>query len=190
MTSTSQVVKRQGRDLPTSTATALLSPTIAPHCSYCQQSHFSGECGVVTAPDERNQILKRSGRCFICLKKYHVSKDCWSTNRRRKCGGRHHPSICPKISTRVQNATTGHTETHPPTPQVPNPPNALRQTEHNPQTTTFAPVTSTNLCSDNTKVVLLRIMRTRVYSPTNPQLTGEVRVLMDSGCQRSYITDS
>ena len=51
--STSQTVKKQGRDPPTSasTAAALLSPSTTPNCCYCQQSHFSGECGVVTTPD-------------------------------------------------------------------------------------------------------------------------------------------
>ena len=55
--STSQVARRQGRDpLPASNAAALLSPSSTPHCCYCQQSHFSGECGVVMSPVERKQI--------------------------------------------------------------------------------------------------------------------------------------
>ena len=99
--STSQATKRQGRDVPpASTAAALLSPSNTPHCCYCQQSHFSGECRVVTNPDERKQILKGSGRCFICLRRYHVSKDYHSSNRCRRCGGRHHTSICSKGSLR------------------------------------------------------------------------------------------
>ncbi len=55
-----------------------------PQCSYCQKAHFSNECETVTSPTERKQILRR---CFICLKKFHVSKDCRSSNRCRKCGG-------------------------------------------------------------------------------------------------------
>ena len=29
-------------------------------------------------------------RCFICLKEYHISKECHSAIRCRNCGGRHH----------------------------------------------------------------------------------------------------
>lgn len=117
---TSQTVnKKQGRDPPASTAAAFLSPSTTPHCCYCQQSHFSGEYGVVTTPDERKQILRRYGRCFICLKKYHVSRDCRSSNRCRKCGGRHHSSICSEVSPRISRkdnpSATNHTTNHPPT---------------------------------------------------------------------------
>lgn len=45
----------------------------------------SNGCKTVTDVGERKQILKRSGRCFICLKKYHISKECRSTTRCQKC---------------------------------------------------------------------------------------------------------
>ena len=192
--STSQTVKKQGRDPPASasTAAALLSPSTTPSCCYCQQSHFSGECGVVTTPDERKQILRRSGRCYICLRKYHVSKDCRSSNRCRKCGGRHHSSICSKIAPRnprKDNPTT-NAANHPPVAAAPNPSNASLPSGLNPQASSFAPATTTTLCSNDTMAVLLQTARTYVYSPTSPQSMVEVRVLLDGGSQRSYVTNS
>ena len=117
---TSQMSRRQGRDpAPIATAAALLSPSSTPRCCYCHQTHFSNECGAVTSLDDRKQILKRSGRCFICLKKFHISKDCPSSSRCRKCGGRHHTSVCPKGSPRTvrigKPPTDSHNESHPPT---------------------------------------------------------------------------
>ena len=189
--STSQTVKKQGRDPPASasTAAALSSPSTTPNCYYCQQSHFSGECGVVTMPDERKQILRRSGRCYICLRKYHVSKDCRSSNRCRKCGGRHHSSVCSKIAPRnprKDNPTT-NVANHPPVTASPNLSNASLPAGLNPQASSFAPATTTTLCSNDTMAVLLQTARTYVYSPTSPQSMVEVRVLMDGGSQRSYI---
>ena len=52
----------------------------------------------MTSPDERKQILKRSGRCSICLKKLHVNRNCRSLNRCRKCGGRYLTSTCSRGS--------------------------------------------------------------------------------------------
>jgi len=89
----SQVQRKSPRDL--STATTLLSSNpMAPRCSYCQQAHPSSSCRSVTNEAERKQILWRTGRCFVCLRRNHTSHDCRSTLRCSKCGGRHHVSIC------------------------------------------------------------------------------------------------
>lgn len=45
-------------------------------------------------PDECKQILFRTGRCFVCFKKHHCKKDCWSSKKCLKCQGRHQTSIC------------------------------------------------------------------------------------------------
>ena len=189
----SQSAKRQGKD-PTlaSTAAALLSPSGTPQCCYCKQPHFSGDCGVVMNLDERKQILWRSERCFICLRKYHVSKDCRSTNRCRKCGGRHHRSICAKnspMNPRSVNPPTASNSPH--TQQTRSPPqdSPTFQPGLNPQADAFAPVTSTSMYTDNKTAVLLQTAQTQVYNPTCPQSPMEIRVILDGGSQRSYVTN-
>jgi len=42
----------------------------------------------------RKAILKRTGQCFVCLKRHHVSKDCRSSVRCAHFSGWHHTSIC------------------------------------------------------------------------------------------------
>ena len=68
-------------------------------------------------------------------------------------------------------------------------PNTSLQLGLNPQTNVFSPVTTTTMCTNNTMAVLLQTARTYVYSPTSPQSTVEVRVLMDGVSQRSYVTN-
>ena len=63
-------------------------------CSYCQGKHLSANCKTVTNVVARKDILKRSGRCFVCLKKNHISRECQSNNKCFKCGRRHHISLC------------------------------------------------------------------------------------------------
>ena len=45
-------------------------------------------------------ILRKEGRCFVCLMKGHRASECQGTKRCRKCGQRHHQSLCepPSVS--------------------------------------------------------------------------------------------
>ena len=90
-----------------STATALVSGTVSttPSCCYYQQAHSSNNCKVVTLVEERKQILKRSGRCFTCLRKGHNRRTCRSPNKCQRCGGRHHSSSYMHDQNSVQNTT-------------------------------------------------------------------------------------
>ena len=67
--------KKQGTSTkPPPTALSLVtgaSSQIA--CAYCNQSHTSNLCQTVTNVEERKRILRTTGRCFICLKRHHIS---------------------------------------------------------------------------------------------------------------------
>ena len=85
------VMKKQYKDIPTA-ASLLSGDTVqGPTCAYCSQPHSSNSCRSVVDVEARKQILFRDGRCFLCLKKQHVSRNCRSS---LKCHGRHHVSIC------------------------------------------------------------------------------------------------
>ncbi|CAB3999470.1 Hypothetical predicted protein [Paramuricea clavata] len=51
------------------TATALFEGLHDTTCSYGQGQHLSANCKIVTNVAARRDILKRSGRCFVCLRK-------------------------------------------------------------------------------------------------------------------------
>ena len=73
---------------------------------YCNRAHLSGSCRTMTKADERKNVLMKTGRCFVCLKKYHMSRDCRSSVRCSNCNGRHHSSICGKITDTVKSTPT------------------------------------------------------------------------------------
>ena len=86
-------------------------------CVYCQGGHFPASCESVNDPGARFEILRRDGRCFVCLSLGHQSTSCERSCRR--CHGNHHQSICRrqthlksqpdlsahKISPETQNST-------------------------------------------------------------------------------------
>ena len=58
------------------TTSALFTKHSGPTCTYCKQSHPSNSCKMVTNPAARKNILMKQGRCFVCLRKDHLSKNC------------------------------------------------------------------------------------------------------------------
>ena len=99
------------------TATALFSKAeevnTTNSCVYCTGDHYSASCEAVTDVNKRKDILRNHGRCFVCLRKGHIFRNCTKRNC-RICGKRHHQSICfGKISprSRRRNAAIASTST-------------------------------------------------------------------------------
>eukprot|EP00795_Rhopilema_esculentum_P014292 gene14292-5330_t len=63
-------------------------------CSFCKGTHQSAKCHIVSNPQARKEILRKQGRCYVCLKKGHLSRACSSNIRCYSCKLRHHVSIC------------------------------------------------------------------------------------------------
>ena len=184
--------RRPPRDIPT--ATALTSSDATPRCAYCGQAHSSNSCSSVTDPAERKKLLMKSGRCFACLRRYHMQRDCRSAMRCPNCGGRHHVSICMKgqpRSARGSNSQTGSSDhssalpTPSAGPSAPLPANAQSTSRH--QRANGLPTSSMHYV-DAKVPVLLQTARACVYNTEQSQSAMEIRIILDSGSQRSYVT--
>lgn len=116
----------------------------------------------------------KSGRCFNCLRRNHRARDCRSSTACKRCQRRHHTSICEQESPGNQ------------TPSLTSTP----KTDLNPGATSYVPKTTTStLCSTEKKAVLLQTACAVVHNPMKPEVVLEIRILLDSGSQRSFITD-
>ena len=148
-----------------STASILVAHESGSHgvlCPYCKENHYSASCGKVTGISDRRDILKKEGRCFVCLMKGHRASECLGTKRCCKCGQRHHQSLSepPSVSsTEGQEAKEGGD----------------------------VPTTLNNIAKCKNSM-LLQTARTRIFT-ANDQLIP-VRILLDNGSQRSYITNA
>ena len=63
-------------------------------CVYCKGDHFSAPCESFRETKVRKEVLKREGRCFLCLSQGHKAAQCTSKRKCQKCSKRHHQSIC------------------------------------------------------------------------------------------------
>ena len=77
-----------------STASTFLTSGGMPSCPYCKQNHASHLCKIITDKAARKEILRQQGRCFICLRKNHVARNCDSKGKCFSCAGKHNISIC------------------------------------------------------------------------------------------------
>ena len=168
-------VSRRSHDNSRSTHSfaTLLSETREPleklRCCYCQQSHDSGECDTVKDVGARLQSLKTSGRCFNCLMKGHLVRTCRARSQCQLCKQRHHPSICDKQGTFTRKSPTQAENT------------TVTVSTLNPDTIPYVPTSG--------KAVLLQTAQAVIYNPRNLKRCVKLRMLLDGGSQRSYMTE-
>ena len=134
----------------------------------------------------RKQILWTSGRCFVCLRRNHLSWNCRSTGRCAKCRGRHHTSICPTLVPGTSMPATSVTGTSMPPTFVTGTPTPHPPPPGTPHVTT----TTSSVCVNSHTPVLLQTAKATVCYATQPDVAPrvEVRALLDTGSQRSYVT--
>ena len=120
----------------------------------------------------RIEILKKDSRCFLCLKKGHISKHCLSKYECRKCNGRHNISICSKSKNDFTKDDSKK--------------NDLKNDDPN------SYQSSSNQVIAHAGVLkgsLLQTARAQICNiETEETLT--TRILFDTGSQRTYITEN
>ena len=132
-------------------------------CVYCKGSHFSASCHVAKTVEERKAILICDDRCFVCLKLHHRAQNCDSNKKYRKCNRWHHQSLC-DISRKAGGVDDSG----------------------DPQEVT---VTNTSNSIQEKNTVLLQTAKA-VACDVGESNKEFVRILLDSGSQRSYVTKS
>lgn len=121
-----------------------------------------------------------------------MGRECRSQGRCHTCGGRHHTSICGKMMNTVEDQSsvlkTPPVNPNPPTVAVSNNPMTTGSIL-NPTAPVFTtPPTSTSLYVNSSQTVLLQTALVQAHNPSNPSVEVGLRVILDSGSQRSYVT--
>ena len=153
------------RRVPPTASTLVASMSTS--CVYCGQSHDSSSCSAVPIVEARKQSLRRSGRCYVCLRRNHISRSCRSSMKCSRCGGKHHNSIC------LQSAGGGREATA----RFPS------EGENRPGSTT-TPVMYVNSRTQ----VMLQTATVVVHRAGKCRPTCSARAVLDCGSQRTYVT--
>ena len=127
-----------------------------PKCAYCGQRRTSTSCATITDVTAGKETLRKTGRCYICLRKNHLSRDCRSSFSCRVCRGRHHISICSQ-----QNSDPGR--------QNPSASQGSRITPSAETSTEGSDSTSTRYVGAQTPI-LLQTARMKLFNPSSSVL--------------------
>ena len=77
------------------------------NCAFCLRGHQRRMSGIQDV-EERKKLLLKFGRCFRCLRKGHLAKDC--SNRIevvcKYCSGKHHSALCMASQGNVETSDT------------------------------------------------------------------------------------
>ena len=142
-------------------------------CVYCGQPHWSDECDKFTTLQSRKEKLR--GSCYKCLQKGHMLKDCQRDRVCAHCGKQgHHRSLCLKLFPNSDQRSNPATQ------------NTITTTE--PQNISNVVEAEEMMLSSGSQVQ----MQTATSVVTN--LLGSplvsVCIMLDSGSQRTYVTES
>ena len=74
----------KGKEVPTG-ATLTYQSEQPVSCTFCKQSHPNASCGTVTDIGARRNLLKLEGRCFVCLRRNHLARNCSPSKVCRIC---------------------------------------------------------------------------------------------------------
>ena len=137
-------------------------------CAFCDGEHPSHKCNVVSNHRARRDIVKRKGKCYVCLRSGHIARKCNSQTNCFRCRGRHHTTLCEsyeKREDRQQGDIRGNSGSSE---------NAETQT-------------TTNMHVSGRNTVLLQTAQAEVSAPGIGGKTENVRIIFDSGSQKTYI---
>ncbi|UYV61231.1 hypothetical protein LAZ67_1003984 [Cordylochernes scorpioides] len=165
--------KNTGSKMPT--ATDLANTTqMRNNCIFCGKGHPSQECysGQRMHLPEKKDRAKGKNVCFWCLLPGHGFKKCRIKPRCPVCGGKHYPIMCPTLEAQK----TSHLQKA-----------ELKASRESPATEqeTANQLTSTTV---NNATVGGVYLQTLIVKISGPKGRHNVRVLLDCGSQRSYIS--
>jgi len=126
-------------------------------CAFCDGEHPSHKCNVVSNHRARRDIVKRKGKCYVCLRSGHIARKCNSQANCYRCRGRHHTTLCEsyeKKENRQQGETRGSS--------------GSRGNER--------PQTTTNMHVSGRTTVLLQTAQAEVSAPGVGGKTDNIRI--------------
>ncbi len=118
----------------------------------------------MTSPEARKDILRKKGKCFLCLRSGNLSRNSQIPVKCFKCQGSHHVSLCSKIEPRKDPKQEEE-----------------KKTGVTPAINMFV--------GQSQESVLLQTAIVNVVRPDNESYVQGCRLVFDSCSQRTYITE-
>ena len=140
-------------------------------CAFCQEEHEEEHCEKVKNVNARKSIIRKYGRCFICIRKGHKAVECRSKSFCKICNGRHHVSLCERY--KDSQSSKGPYPTNPTAP---------------PSVGSILGSANVTSCTHNSLGPTSSAALQTAQAVVNGKEENKVRVLFDSGSQKTFVT--
>ena len=154
-------------------------------CVFCSKPYFSASSEEVREIGKRKDILRRDKCCFLCLKRWHRAASCDRSTNCPNCNKRHHQSICDRSRVPPSDPERQNTSIPKIKPNDKTPNEGAREAIIDGEVRNQHVLTTANF-STKTSVVLQTA--TAYAQGIGAAKVVPVRILFDSGSQRTYIT--
>ena len=144
-------------------------------CVFCRVEHFNSNCNVYKTFKQRKKRAYKLGLCARCLRTGHRFKDCKIVKICYYCKKDQNSAFCERF---------GHQQTFPKHQMV-----TLPKTSKKEVSTQVTTVEIENISSKDLLEVILPVTKAKVSNSSNKAVNEEVYALLDSGSQRSFVTD-
>ncbi|XP_064464472.1 uncharacterized protein LOC135375756 [Ornithodoros turicata] len=157
-------------------ASAMAAPS-TPTCVLCKSGQHRLEgCTAGLSPEEVRLILRLEGRCFLCGRRSHISKDCRVRRVLQcdRCHRRHLTQLCPGVNSSSTEQS----------------PQSSQSTAQEPSTvhaSTGTVVTSLSSSSAVLPGAAVLLQTAKVWIEGTDGRRSLARILLDGGSQRSFI---
>lgn len=150
------------------------SQAVKQNCSACQAKHAINVCPKFgsKSPSQRRKLIKKSGRCFNCMKKGHSVGECTSKFTCRLCQRKHHNMLHLDSDSLSKDESSKSTVSQP---------SQSAEVKENVNSLLASSPEKTR------RQVLLATAWVRVGSPSGRSIS--VRALLDQGSEMTFITE-
>ncbi|XP_062703775.1 uncharacterized protein LOC109410486 [Aedes albopictus] len=158
--------------------------TTSGKCTHCKGDHEIWKCEVFKNANlsEKYNSLRKSGSCFNCMEKGHMTGKCKSERSCKQCGKRHHTSLHPteshsEDSSSQQSNVASRTNTPKPSAEVGGP--------------TTNPTTSGSVLCSNIEADQDTLLATAIaFVQGAGKRKMECRAVLDSASHKHFITEA
>jgi len=173
-------------------------------CAFCDGDHLNDQCSVYASLAQRKQRISEKRLCYRCLRPGHFSNQCYFDRPCSHCNGNHNRALCNKnLAHDELNQSTVQFEistSHPLSSK-----NEVKTATSNTVTVVDSPISAEivkkveNIESvelnasitqkDNVALLSTKVTVFKIENDKQPSKKVEAFVFLDSGSQRTYITN-
>lgn len=156
------VETRSPRSTPRVASAHQLSVSVK-KCLFCKSENHDSEKCIILSIQQKRELLKKEGRCYLCLQTAHRISECTKKIRCGHCKGKHSLALCYKI-------------------------HQIKENNDNINVNSTDVITAVSPCGSHKNEEIGILLQTACVNISHNGYYDNARILLDCGSMRSFIS--